>query len=140
MVNSNAKGDRLERELINILAGRHEKSPFERDEWAVMRAPSSGSSTDRELPDMLAGNGKRFYAFEAKSGNPERPIYLTEEEVDALIFFAGNFGAIPEIAIRFDREPWAFFDPDAVYRTPGGNYRVKLEDVQGEHVTRVENL
>ncbi len=112
---SNAKGDRRERELVNKLdeAG-----------LAVMRAPASGSATDRELPDVLAGDGDRFYAIEAKSSAGD-PIYLAGEEVYALVYFSQNFGAKPRIGVRFDREDWYFFHPDELYQTDGGNYRVK---------------
>ncbi|EMA43984.1 Holliday junction resolvase Hjc [Halococcus saccharolyticus] len=114
---SNAKGDRRERELVNELddAG-----------FAVMRAPASGSATDRELPDVLAGNDGDFYAIEAKSSAGD-PIYLTGEEVEALVYFAQNFGAKPRIGVRFDREAWYFFHPGDCYVTDGGNYRVKKE-------------
>jgi Holliday junction resolvase len=114
---SNAKGDRRERELVNRL----DEAGF-----AVMRAPASGSATDRELPDVLAGEGERFYAIEAKSSAGD-PIYLDGEEVEALVYFARNFGAKPRIGVRFDREDWYFFHPDDLYTTDGGNYRVKLE-------------
>ncbi|MDR9412603.1 MAG: Holliday junction resolvase Hjc, partial [Haloferacaceae archaeon] len=89
---ANQKGDRRERELVNLLddAG-----------FAVMRAPSSGSATTRELPDVLAGDGETFYAIEVKS-SASRPIYLSGEEVEALIFFAQNFGAKARIGVRFD--------------------------------------
>jgi Holliday junction resolvase len=114
---SNAKGDRRERELVNELddAG-----------FAVMRAPASGSATDRELPDVLAGNDGDFYAIEAKS-SAGNPIYLTGEEVEALVYFAQNFGAKPRIGVRFDREAWYFFHPGDLHVTDGGNYRVKKE-------------
>jgi Holliday junction resolvase len=114
---SNAKGDRRERELVNRLddAG-----------FAVMRAPASGSATTRELPDVLAGDGDVFYAIEAKSSAGD-PIYLTGEEVEALVYFARNFGAKPRVAVRFDREDWYFFHPSDLYVTDGGNYRVKKE-------------
>lgn len=114
---SNRKGERRERELVNLLDGVG---------FAVMRAPASGSATDRELPDILAGNGESFYAIEAKSSSGN-PIDLDAEEVDALIYFAENFGAIPRIAIRFDEEDWAFSAPDDLYVTEAGNYRVKKE-------------
>lgn len=114
---ANRKGERRERELVNLLDGVG---------FAVMRAPASGSATDRELPDVLAGNGESFYAIEAKASNGN-PIYLDEAEVDALRFFALNFGAEPRIGIRFDEEDWAFFDPDKLYVTEVGNYRVKKE-------------
>jgi len=91
-----------------------------------MRAPASGSATDRELPDVLAGDGERFYAIEAKSSSG-RPIYLSGQEVEALIYFAQNFGAKARIAVRFDREDWYFFHPGDLHVTDGGNYRVKKE-------------
>ena len=117
MANSNAKGDRRERELVNELDDR---------EFAVMRAPASGSATERELPDVLAGNGDLFYAIEAKSSSGD-PIYLTGEEVEALVYFSRNFGAKPRIGVRFDREGWYFFHPADLHVTDGGNYRVKKE-------------
>ena len=119
MANSNAKGDRRERELVNAL----DEAGF-----AVMRAPASGSATERELPDVLTGDGETFYAIEAKSSAGD-PIYLDGEEIEALLFFARNFGAKPRIAVRFDREDWYFFHPgdDDVHVTDGGNYRVKKE-------------
>lgn len=114
---SQSKGDRRERELVNALddAG-----------FAVMRAPASGSATQRELPDVLAGNGDDFYAIEAKS-SAEQPIYLTGEEVEALVYFSRNFGAKARIGVRFDREDWFFFHPGELYVTDGGNYRVKKD-------------
>ncbi|MFB6199205.1 MAG: Holliday junction resolvase Hjc [Halobacteriaceae archaeon] len=111
----NPKGDRRERELVNRLddAG-----------FAVMRAPASGSATDRELPDVLAGDGDAFYAIEAKSSSG-RPIYLNGDEVEGLIYFARNFGAKARIGVRFDQEDWYFFHPDDLHVTDGGNYRIK---------------
>jgi Holliday junction resolvase len=114
---ANRKGDRRERELVNLL---------DENGFAVMRAPASGSATERELPDVLAGNGELFYAIEAKS-SAGNPIYLTGEEVEALVFFAQNFGAKPRIGVRFDREDWYFFHPGDLHVTDGGNYRVKQE-------------
>lgn len=114
---SSNKGDRRERELVNKL---------DDNGFAVMRAPASGSATERELPDVLAGNGDRFVAIEAKSSAGD-PIYIGGEEVDALVFFAENFGAEARIGVRFDREDWFFFDPEDLYETDGGNYRVKKE-------------
>jgi len=114
---SQAKGGRRERELVNLL----DEAGF-----AVMRAPASGAATERELPDVLAGDGETFYAIEAKS-SAGNPIYLTGEEVEALIYFSQNFGAKPRIGVRFDREDWYFFHPGDLHVTDGGNYRVKKE-------------
>lgn len=114
---ANLKGDRRERELVNRL-----------DEvgFAVIRSPASGSGTGRPQPDILAGNGEQFYAIEAKSSSGN-PIYIDGEELEALLYFAQNFGARPRVGVRFDREDWYFFHPADLYRTPGGNYRVKRE-------------
>ena len=119
---SQAKGDRRERELVNLL---------DDNGFAVMRAPASGSATERELPDVLAGNGEQFYAVEAKSSAGD-PIYLTGEEVEALVYFSQNFGAKPRIGVRFDREDWYFFHPGELHVTDGGNYRVKKETALAE--------
>ncbi len=116
-MSANRKGDRRERELVNLL----DEAGF-----AVMRAPASGSATERDLPDVLAGNGERFYAIEAKSSAGD-PIYLDGAEVESLLFFSRNFGAKARVAVRFDREDWYFFHPGDLYTTDGGNYRVKLE-------------
>jgi Holliday junction resolvase len=114
---SNQKGDRRERELVNKLddAG-----------FAVMRAPASGSATPRELPDILAGNGEDFYAIEVKSSSGD-PIYIDGDEITDLEFFASSFGAKAKIGVRFDRTDWYFFTLDALYKTDGGNFRVKKE-------------
>jgi Holliday junction resolvase len=119
---ANRKGDRRERELVNLL----DEAGF-----AVMRAPASGSATTRELPDVLAGDGERFYAVEAKSSSGD-PIYLSGEEVEALVYFARNFGAKARVGVRFDREDWYFFHPGDLHRTDGGNYRVKRETALAE--------
>ena len=123
-MNANRKGDRRERELVNAL----DEAGF-----AVIRAPASGSATDRELPDVLAGDGDDFYAIEAKSSAGD-PIYLTGEEVEALVYFSRNFGAKPRIGVRFDREDWYFFHPGDLYTTDGGNYRVKKETALADGV------
>jgi len=121
----NRKGDRRERELVNRL----DEAGF-----AVMRAPASGSATQRELPDVLAGDGTAFYAVEAKSSSGD-PIYLDGEEVEALVYFSRNFGARPKVGARFDREDWYFFHPHDLHRTDGGNYRVKKETALDEGET-----
>jgi Holliday junction resolvase len=99
--------------------------------FGLRRAPAGGRAPDRDLPDVLAGNGETFYAIEAKSSAGD-PIYLTGEEVEALVYFSRNFGATPRIGVRFDREDWYFFHPDDCHTTDGGNYRVKKETALAE--------
>lgn len=125
----NRKGDRRERELVNCIHAT---------EFVVMRAPASGAATERELPDVLAGDGEDFYAVEAKSSGGD-PIYIDGEEIEALYKFANAFGAKARIGVRFDDKHgdpaygnddltgWYFFDPEDLHVTDGGNYRVKKE-------------
>lgn len=111
---SHEKGSRRERELANELDDKG---------FAVMRAPSSGSATERDLPDVFAGNGLTFVAIEVKASSGDH-IYIDEAEVDALAWFAEQFTAAPLLGIRFDYCDWKFFEPANTYRTDGGNYRV----------------
>lgn len=117
--NSARKGTRRERELANELDDRG---------FAVIRAPASGAATTRELPDVFAGNGNDLYAIEAKASSGD-PIYVDSEELDALAAFALGFNAKRRIAVRFDREEWAFFHPRNLHRTDAGNRRIKVEDL-----------
>lgn len=118
-MNQKAKGDSRERELVNMLDG---------DGFAIMRAPASGGGTQRELPDVLAGNARDFYAIEAKSGSGD-PIYISLREIADLVYFSLTFGAKPRIGARFDREEWCFFHPSDLHCTNSYNRRVKKEDL-----------
>lgn len=113
----NPKGDRRERELARM---------FDDDDWAVNRSPASGSSTDRKLPDLHAGNNGRSVVVEAKSSSGD-PIYIKKKEIDGLVWYGKQMGAKPLVGVRFDREDWAFFEVESLYRTDSGNARVKKE-------------
>lgn len=118
------KGARRERELIDKL----------RDYGYVgLRAPSSGSTTQRELPDVLMGNDGHVMAFEVKASSGD-PIYIGGSEVEDLEFFANAFGAEAYFAARFDRTEWFFVTREEMHRTNGGNFRIKK--VLGEDVER----
>ena len=126
-----SKGTRAEHNLVKKL---HSAG------FAVVRSPSSGSGTDRPLPDALAGRDGDFHAIECKYSS-ENTIYLTDDEVSALEYFARNFGAQPLLAIRYavrrgdppwgvdGDDGWRFFetDDDTLYETDSGNTRVKKE-------------
>jgi len=71
-----------------------------------MRAAGSGS-TQHPSPDIIAGDGKLFFAFEVKSSR-EKTKYLTKDEITQLDLFANSFGARPFVAIKFDNEQWYF--------------------------------
>ncbi|WP_435062837.1 Holliday junction resolvase Hjc [Halobaculum sp. EA56] len=125
----NPKGDRRERELVNRLADAG---------FAPMRAPASGSSTERELPDVICGNGEYGYAIEAKSSAGD-PIYIDSEEVTDLQYFAEMLGLSARLAVRFDREPWWFLAPADCHRTDSGTYRIKLPAARSKGL-RVDDL
>lgn len=139
MTNSNSKGDRRERELVNWL---------DENGWAVMRAPASGSATTRELPDVLFGNGNVFYAGEVKASGGD-PIYLDQDEVTDLTFFASSFGAKPRIIVKFDlehgdpghgedRPGFYVLDPRDCHRTPADNYRVRKTEAHKHGLREVD--
>lgn len=142
MVVQSRKGSRNERELVNLLdAGG----------FAVMRAPASGGATERELPDMLAGNGDAFYAIEAKSSSDD-VIYIDGREIAELKYFSRNFGATALVGVKFDivygdpaygvddNPGWYFFHPDDLYVTEGGNYRIKKSKALESGITFQELL
>jgi Holliday junction resolvase len=139
MPNSNSKGDRNEREIVNFLDYLG---------WAVIRVPASGSATERDLPDAIVGRDGRSVAFEAKSSGGD-PIYLDGEEVDALERFADDFGAEARIAVKFDveygdpaygqdRPGHYFLTIGQLHQTDGGNYRIKKERALTEGTPEIE--
>jgi len=90
---------------------------------AVMRAPSSGGGTARDLPDLLwSKSGEDTRAAELKT-TAEPRAYYTTEEVDGLQRFATAFGAAPLLVARYkgDTEYYACH-PTNAGRTDGGNY------------------
>ncbi len=121
------KGSRGEHELMEL---------FEEHGFAVMRSAGSGkgglkvSGEEREAPDVLAGNGETFYALESKRSSRDNHVYIPEKEMEALTFFCEKFGAEPRIAVRFDYGDWGFFLPYELYKTDGGNFRIKEEDIE----------
>jgi len=143
-------GPRYERELTNRL---------DRAGYAAVRAPTSGSATDRDLPDVLAGRPKgvpvlgewreREYpdagendyieevfsdalAIEAKSGQATT-LYVAPEEVAALERFADAFGARALLAARFTTQgsptAWFLCPPENCRRTEAGAYGLPVADM-----------
>ena len=118
------KGTNRERELVEM---------FWEKGFGVVRVPASGSATERSLPDMVAGDGDRYIAVEAKSSG-KNTIYIDGGEVDDLLDFCDRFGAKARIGVRFDRMDWFFFHPGNLHYTDGGNYRVKKEKAVSEGI------
>lgn len=125
-------GSRYERELVNALAANG---------FAPLRAPSSGSATERELPDILAGRATpalhvrspraEVWAIEAKSTSGTT-AYADADEVADLQAFAEKFGARPLIAARFKSQAAGkrhyLVEPAFCRVTDGGNYGVPKSD------------
>ncbi|MBN2142025.1 Holliday junction resolvase [Candidatus Woesearchaeota archaeon] len=111
-----AKGSKAERELIHLLW---------ENGFAAMRAAGSGS-TRHPSPDIVAGNGKLFFAIECKAIHAHTK-YLDKDEINQLDLFANSFGARPIVAIRFDNEHWFFMNITDLKETPkafGVNYEL----------------
>jgi Holliday junction resolvase len=108
------KGTAEERDLVHKLWDR---------QFAAMRAPASGGATRRPLPDVLAGNGKKYLAIEVKTTTKE-VIYIDSPQIDALCEFASVFGAEPYLGIKFKYTKWLFLAPENMERTRSSNYKV----------------
>lgn len=122
------KGYRNERELRQKLSSRG---------FAILRTPSSGSSTTDDLPDITAGYyGRAMIAAEAKRSNPT-PIYLDRDEIRALAAFSHNFGALPVVTGRWDQDTTQYVcHIHDLYETDGGNYRMHPDEAKdGEYAT-----
>jgi Holliday junction resolvase len=137
-------GARYERELVNTLDACG---------YVAMRAPSSGSATERELPDVLAMRpvpqavdahggvlelvtSAEVLAIEAKSTS-STTAYADEAEVEDLARFAEQAGATPLVAGRFKRQGYDrehfLVAPEDCRRTQGdaeGNYGVPAADAR----------
>ncbi len=105
-INLKAKGTNAERELIHI---------FHKHGWSAVRIAGSGSSR-YPCPDVLAGNGFRRIAIEAKLISASRK-YFTPEDLEQLQIFARTFGCEAWIAVKFPDIPWAFFNPEDLGET-----------------------
>ena len=106
------KGSRIERELIDMLWANN---------YAAVRSPGSGVSS-HPVPDIIAGNGKRFMVFEVKARS-NLPIYIQNQRIDELLYFSRKFGAEAFIAVKIPRKKWKFIKIDQLKRTKRG-YKV----------------
>ena len=110
-----SKGSNAERDLIHM---------FWKKGFAAMRAAGSGS-TQHPSADIIAGNGKLYFAIEAKT-SADKSKYLTKDEITQLDLFAQSFGARAIIAIKFDNEKWYFLKITDLKLTKK-NYAVNLD-------------
>lgn len=131
-------GTRYERELVNTLGTCG---------YAAMRAPSSGAATDRDLPDVLAGqrvdvDGRtgpiatyaRALAIELKV-TKGTTAYAAEAEIESLGAFSYAFGAKPLLAAKFKRQGGArslyyLVEPGECRKTKKGTYGIPESDAE----------
>lgn len=93
--------------------------------YHVMRAPSSGSGTKRDLPDLMyARSGERPVCLELKTTS-ENIAYYTNSEVTALDAFADAFNAHARLGVRWKGDT-TFYEvrPVDARRTGSAKYAV----------------
>jgi len=111
---SYSKGARRERELL---------SELNKNGYVGLRAPSSGSTTKRELPDIIAGKDGFSLAIEVKASSKDK-IYVDKTEIDDLKTFSDAFGSEYYLAVKFNYCDWMFFKEDELYETEK-SYRIE---------------
>lgn len=121
------KGTDSERELVNMLW---------RAGFAAIRSPASGAATKNPLPDIIAGNGKRYLSIEVKSSSKDR-FYIKKDDIKDLVTFSKRFGAEPYLGVKFNGEKWAFAPVDLLDGitqilsvTKDGNVRIDIQEVR----------
>ncbi len=102
------KGARKERELVDM---------FWIHGWGAVRVPASGAKSRRPYPDVIASNGIRYIALEAKIMG-KKALYLKKTDVEKLYEFSKIFGCEPYFAIWTDR--WIFIEPEKLIQTKNG--------------------
>ena len=105
-INLKAKGTKAERDLVH---------KFHALGWSCIRVAGSGS-TRYPAPDVLAGNGHRRIAIEAKVCAGTRK-YFSAEDIEQIMVFARNFGCEFWLAVKFGALDWAFFHPEDLEST-----------------------
>ena len=118
------KGIQDERILVKL---------FWKNNFAVMRAPSSGSSTKMPRPDIVAGDSHRRmqFAIEVKTTHKE-VLYIAKESINQLLEFSKRFGCQPIVALRFKNKikSWVFIRPEQLMIMPSLNYKVTISEAQ----------
>jgi holliday junction resolvase Hjr len=127
-MSTKGKGTRAERELIH---------KFWKADFGCVRVAGSGS-VPLPVPDLLAGNKKRWFAIECKS-IAGKSKFLYPDEIEQIVTFSNAFGAEPWLAIRFDRIGWYFLKAEQLKKTKSGNYNITLKICEREGI-RFEEL
>jgi len=114
---SKSKGAHYERQLVRA---------FWEAGFGVLRAPTSGGATSRALPDIVAGNGKVYYAIEVKM-KKELPIYIREEQIEEIKEFSRRFGAKAFVAVKLPYKEWRFIPLESLSKN-GKYFKVGEEE------------
>jgi|TARA_B100000925_G_C21655744_1_gene323435 Holliday junction resolvase len=117
-----AKGSNAERQLV---------AKFWSKGFASIRVAGSGSSRF-PCPDVLASNGKKVFAIEAKATKKEYQ-YFRQEQINDLIEFSRIFLAEPILAIKFSSK-WYFFRLDKLEFTPKGDFSIKKSEAENKGI------
>ncbi|HUY00744.1 MAG TPA: Holliday junction resolvase Hjc [Candidatus Deferrimicrobium sp.] len=115
-------GIAAERQLVNL---------FWEHNFAAIRIPASGAGgKNYPKPDLIAGNGQKYYAFELKTSTSAERIYLHNSEVQELSSFSERFGCIPYIAVKFPQKSreWKFYKIPDLPKTSSGNYKIDFTE------------
>lgn len=123
------KGRRAERYLVEKLWDFN---------YAAIRVPGSGRSYKRPHPDIVAGNGCRYLAFQVKT-TKEKVKYFTKVEVSDLKEFSHIFGSEPLIAVKFPKT-LKVYRPEELIPTEKGfkvdaTQGISLEELLHENTT-----
>lgn len=110
-------GFNKERDLVDFLLNHG---------YEAVRVAGSGAGTKRGLPDIIAGNSKAIYAIELKSSSKDN-IHIRQEQLKGLIDFSKGFGAIPVVAVKFYRVPYAFLSMNDLRFSKAGNVNISRE-------------
>ena len=113
-----AKGSNAERQLV---------AKFWSKGYASIRVAGSGSSRF-PCPDVLASNGKKIFAVEAKATKKDYQ-YFRKEQITDLIEFSRIFLAEPVLAVKFSSN-WHFFKLNALKFTPRGDFSIKKSEAK----------
>jgi Holliday junction resolvase len=98
---------------------------LDEQEYHVIRAPSSGSATQRDLPDIAFSKaGETPIMVELKTTG-QKAAYFTETEVNALERFATAFNGVSRLCARYKQDTrYYLYDPKDARRTPSNRYAV----------------
>jgi len=111
-----SKGINAERDLVNL---------FRKNNIVAIRVAGSGS-TKYDSADIVAGNKNVKLAIECKTSADDKK-YLSNDSIDQIRNFSNSFGAVPILAVKFDREKWGFFNLGRIKTTEAG-FVISKED------------